>query len=149
MKTRLLDISSAETLQHLQQELRRGLRRRFTGFEVHAPGANENTNAAWRTRIERDYFACGCELATAASLIAVTAWLAWMTTRGGGWAAWAWSDLGVLIGAFVAATGLGKHIGTRVAGRRLRGTLDELAVLFPAAASPPRPNGPVARCAHT
>lgn len=131
MKPNPLTIDSALALASLQGETRRGGPRRFTALAVRAPGATETVNAQWQRRIESDYFACGCGIGTAVSLVAVASCIVAFTARTGGWSAFAWTDGLLLLAIFVASTGLGKLVGIRLARRRLRKALAELASLYP------------------
>lgn len=139
-RSNLLTIDSAAAVDDLRTDLRRPGPRRFAGIVVKIPGASEADNAQWQQRIQREYFACGCDLGTAASLLAVSVLIVNFITRDGGLSALRWTDGLLLLGAFVIATGVGKLIGIRLARARLRAVLGELAMRLPAGpARPPQP----------
>ncbi len=142
---RVLAIDSRATLRPLRDEVRNGLHRGFRGFTLLAPPLLPDERAAWKARLEKDYFACGCGEATVAALVALLAYFGWRIAGDAGLGGLGAMDVAGAFAAFVAGTLVGKVFGRRRARARLAHSIETLAALLPEGAAPREHRKP---CGH-
>lgn len=108
-----------------------------------ADGLDPALGESYQRRLNRLYFACGCDraaLGLAGATLGYGAWLAAGYAQG---RAFGWGDLWVGLAVVVAATFVGKLIGLSLKNRELKATIAELKRAWKA---PPRPAGAASAC---
>lgn len=97
----------------------------------------------YERRLNRHYFACGCDKAALGMVVGVVGYIGWMSLRSGGWERLGWPDLWLGLAVVVAATAAGKFIGRVQADRQLKAVAGELRRVWKA---PSRPTGELFSC---
>jgi hypothetical protein len=92
----------------------------------------EQTRRQWERRINRQYFACGCDASALGLIAGVALYLAWMALRPGGFAGTSWIDLGIGFAVVLATAFVGKLVGLARAQRRLNQAIAAIAREWPA-----------------
>jgi hypothetical protein len=81
---------------------------------------------AWEQRLNRLYFACGCDRAALGLGAGVMAALVWSVVTSHGWPQASWRGFGLGAGFAIAGGLVGKTVGLIGAERRLRATVHEI-----------------------
>jgi hypothetical protein len=126
-------ISSAEDVAALAKDVRTGKRRVATEIILRLDVINNEQADRLSKEINRYYFACACNEATALGLAGLILSLIWVSSRLDTWRDIGWQYGVAVIGAFIVATGIGKAIGRHRARRLLRNAVGELVSLVPKA----------------
>lgn len=87
----------------------------------------EPTRRQWERQINRQYFACGCDMSALGLIAGVLGYLVWMASRPGGFAATSWTDLGIGFLVVLATAFVGKLAGLARAQRRLNQAVESIA----------------------
>jgi hypothetical protein len=103
----------------------------------------EDVRHGWEQRLNRLYFACGCDRAAAGLAVGVVAFAAWTLLKPGSWSALDARDVLTGIGMVVLFAGIGKLLGLMRADRRLKQTTRDIQAQW----KRPRPrDGQISRC---
>jgi hypothetical protein len=106
---------------------RRGRVQRPDRIALDVTGFTDADARMWEARLSRYYFACGCEVASVALLLALSAYLVAVAVTPGGLGSATWRDAGIGVVIGFAAAAFGKLVGLLYARRRLRMTIRVLA----------------------
>ncbi len=86
----------------------------------------EKQRAAWEQKLNRLYFACGCDRAAIGLALGVIGYLLWLVARPGRWSEVGGIDVLVGVGVVAVTAGVGKTIGLVGANRRLKQTVRDI-----------------------
>jgi hypothetical protein len=106
-------------------------------------GLDPKVRHEFERRLNRLYFACGCDKAAVGMAAGILGYLGWISLRTGGWERLSWSDLWLGLAVVFAATVAGKLVGRVQADRQLKAAAGELKRVWKA---PPRPTGELFSC---
>jgi hypothetical protein len=101
-------------------------RERFDRIAVNVAGLEPGSRAAFESRINRDYRACGCEISAAATVAAMVGYVAYVVLRDVAVRDHVIRVVALGFAVVIVAAVVGKVAGRLIARRRLRRTLAAL-----------------------
>ena len=131
MKT--ISVSTAEDVAALAKDVRTGKRRHMGDIRIRLNGLDERQAAHLSNEINKHYFSCGCNEATALGLVGLAVAVIWSVTSLDSWQNFSWRDGLIVAGVFILTTGIGKAIGRWRARSALKSLVDKLVSYEPGA----------------
>ena len=126
-----ITISTAEDVAALAKDIRTGKRRLAREIVIKLEGVNKSQVDQISEELNRNYFSCGCNEATALGLLGLVAALISVSIQLETWHDISWQHGIIVIGIFIIATGFGKAIGRYRARRAMTAAVKKLMSFTP------------------